>query len=88
MKEMTRDDFLKEFCSATASEVGQLVARYHPDYLVAYVVQDMGSSKFGDNKVLAVGPNNTVKTLADAEKTKLDMELCSTIKIPTAYCKV
>ena len=48
----------------------------------------MSSSKLGDNKVLAVGPNNTVKTLSDAEKVKLDMDLCSTIKWPVAYCKL
>jgi hypothetical protein len=88
MKEMTKDEFLKEYCPATGAQVEELIAKFHPEYLVAYEVLDMCSSHLGENKVLAVGPNNTVKTLADAEKNKLDMELCSTIKWPVAYCKV
>lgn len=64
------------------------IARFKPTHLVAYVCEDMCSSHCGDSKTLCVGPNNTVPNLEAAFRTKLDMELASTIKWPREWCEV
>ena len=85
MKKMTQTEFLALFSPECMQSIFACIKKWKATHVVCYECLDMCSSCLGDRKALCIGPNNTVKTLVDAEKTKLDMELCSTIKLPVAY---
>ncbi len=54
-------------------------------WLCCYRVLDFWASRLGEQKVVLVGPRQTIKTLVQAAKVKLDVESIGTTKWPVWY---
>jgi hypothetical protein len=88
MDKLPLKHLVKEFQYKGVSNMLQAILKNQAQWLVEYEVLDMSSSKLGQSKWLCVGPSCTIKTLEDAEKHRVDIELASTTKWPVRYIEV
>lgn len=87
LKELKRDEFMAQFDPSVHGAIDELVETFKSPFVVCSECQDMCSSSFGRRKALCVGPLNMVPSLFSAETGQIDVQLSSTIKLPTNFMR-